>query len=217
MSNTPAGWYPDPTPPAGHAPALRWWDGERWTAHTAPSAPPSAGAAASVPSTPDGVAVAGWGRRVGAYLIDMVIQQVLAVAIGFPFVRAMTSAYVDYIDEAFRVADTGRQPDTLGFYRDILPSILGFYAVVLVVSFAYTVAFLAWKQATPGKLAVGLRVRQRDADGGLPLGCILKRWLVTVACQIAGPLFYLDVLWPLWDDKRQALHEKWAGTNVVRR
>jgi uncharacterized RDD family membrane protein YckC len=25
----------------------------------------------------------------------------------------------------------------------------------------------------------------------------------------------LDLLWPLWDDKRQALHDKIAGTNVV--
>ena len=28
---TPAGWYPDP---AGHA-RLRWWDGARWTDHSA--------------------------------------------------------------------------------------------------------------------------------------------------------------------------------------
>ena len=27
----------------------------------------------------------------------------------------------------------------------------------------------------------------------------------------------LDVLWPLWDDKNQALHDKFAATNVVRK
>jgi uncharacterized RDD family membrane protein YckC len=26
----------------------------------------------------------------------------------------------------------------------------------------------------------------------------------------------LDYLWPLWDDKKQALHDKVAKTNVVR-
>lgn len=31
---TPPGWYPDPGAPA----QLRWWDGSRWTPHTAPLA-----------------------------------------------------------------------------------------------------------------------------------------------------------------------------------
>jgi uncharacterized RDD family membrane protein YckC len=26
----------------------------------------------------------------------------------------------------------------------------------------------------------------------------------------------INDLWPLWDDKKQALHDKVAGTNVVR-
>jgi len=32
----------------------------------------------------------------------------------------------------------------------------------------------------------------------------------------AGLYSLLDVLWPLWDDKKQAIHDKIAGTNVVR-
>jgi hypothetical protein len=33
----PAGWYPDPTPPAGSPPGQkRWWDGSAWTEHTQP-------------------------------------------------------------------------------------------------------------------------------------------------------------------------------------
>ena len=28
-------------------------------------------------------------------------------------------------------------------------------------------------------------------------------------------VFLLDYLWPLWDDKRQALHDKVAATQVV--
>ena len=32
-----------------------------------------------------------------------------------------------------------------------------------------------------------------------------------------GTIFsLLDALWPLWDDKRQAIHDKVAKTNVIR-
>lgn len=41
MSATPAGWYPD-----GRG-ATRWWDGERWTEHVQPQAPPASGQSAS--------------------------------------------------------------------------------------------------------------------------------------------------------------------------
>lgn len=37
-STTPANWYPDPTHPA----MLRYWDGLRWTEHTAPAVAPLA-------------------------------------------------------------------------------------------------------------------------------------------------------------------------------
>jgi uncharacterized RDD family membrane protein YckC len=60
----------------------------------------------------------------------------------------------------------------------------------------------------------------------MPWGTVLLRWLVQNAGSIvgvvpvagsAGSLFsLLDSLWPLWDDKNQALHDKAARTNVVR-
>jgi len=50
MSNVPAGWYPDHTDPA----LQRYWDGARWTEHTAPAAgmpaPASAPATETLPS-----------------------------------------------------------------------------------------------------------------------------------------------------------------------
>jgi uncharacterized RDD family membrane protein YckC len=32
---------------------------------------------------------------------------------------------------------------------------------------------------------------------------------------VGSLLIILNLLWPLWDDKRQALHDKIAATNVV--
>ena len=83
-----------------------------------------------------------------------------------------------------------------------------------------------WKQATPGKLLLGLRVRLRDDPGPMPLGTVLLRWLGQYAVGILGIVPFvgrpsglyslLDYLWPLWDDKKQAIHDKIAKTNVVR-
>lgn len=40
------------------------------------------------------------------------------------------------------------------------------------------------------------------------------------AIPLVGTLFsflsLINYLWPLWDDKKQALHDKVAATNVVR-
>ena len=95
-----------------------------------------------------------------------------------------------------------------------------------LVNFVYSVGFLKAVQGTPGKLITGLRVRLRERPGSLPWATVLLRWLVQNAGSIvavvplvgsAGSLFsLLDSLWPLWDDKNQALHDKAARTNVVR-
>lgn len=85
--------------------------------------------------------------------------------------------------------------------------------------------FLRWKQATPGKLITGLRVRRRETPGALPWATILLRVgfvsalsllsRVPVAGILVVLVLLLNYLWPLWDSKKQALHDKVAGTNVV--
>ena len=73
---------------------------------------------------------------------------------------------------------------------------------------------------------MGLRVRLRDRPE-LPLSAVLLRWatqsgapgmlgLVPFVGLLASVFSLLDVLWPLWDDKNQAIHDKVAKTNVVR-
>ena len=40
--------------------------------------------------------------------------------------------------------------------------------------------------------------------------------LVPFVGSVTGLYLLLDYLWPLWDDKKQAIHDKFAKTNVVR-
>jgi len=253
MTQIPAGWYPDPDPSQSDPGAQRYWDGQQWTEHVQAPAPqiPQApaypaypdAAAAQAPlyqttgaypetsegraTTPDGQVLAGWWRRVGAYLLDTVITTPIAVLLALPWVRQIGSAYSDFFDAAVRSgSDGGSVPDPASLMADLQGPFLALSLVSLVVNFAYHVGFLKWKAATPGKLIVGLRVRLRETPGPLTWGTVLMRWLGQFGVGILGLIpaiggifglyTVVDLLWPLWDSKKQAVHDKIAKTNVVR-
>ena len=238
--SAPAGWYPDPQGPVPDLPPQqRYWDGQSWTSHVAPigqqatyGSYPAASTATGyatprIPTTPDGVPLAGWWHRVGATLIDNLILAVVVGVLAFPFIRELMTAFGDYFDKAMTAAENGRQtPPTAMFEEDLVGPMLAITVIGLVASVVYTFGFLLWKQATPGKLALGLRIRLRESPD-LPFMTILLRWGTQSAVPgvlsllpflgFVGSIFsVLNVLWPLWDDKRQAIHDKVAKTNVVR-
>jgi uncharacterized RDD family membrane protein YckC len=227
MTQIPAGWYADPAPAAPGAPPLhRWWDGERWTDHVQPGAPfpPASGRTAT---TPDGQPLAGWGRRFAALVLDGLVQLPLSIAVGWPFVSRVVDTYSSYFRDAVDASGSGSAPpSSADLMSSTMGPMAGYAAVAVLVSLLYNAGFLKVLQATPGKLALGLRVRLRERPGRMSWGTVLLRWLTQNAASLVGvvpvvgsvaalyPL--LDGLWPLWDDKRQALHDKAARTNVVR-
>lgn len=244
--SAPSGWYPDPQPTVPGAPPLqRYWDGQAWTEHLAPveqpgfrqpsegsaayPAGPGAGMAyyAGPPTTPDGVRLAGWWQRVGASLIDGLILLLVGGVLTFPLWRHVISDFGDFLDKAMAASRNGTPPpSSASFQRSLVGAVLPIALINLGVNLVYTVGFLRWKQATPGKLVMGLRVRLRERPE-LPLPTILVRWAVQSAVPglvglipLIGTLTtlfrLLDDLWPLWDTTKQALHDKVAKTNVVR-
>ena len=237
MTQIPAGWYPDPDPSQPEPKGQRYWDGTQWTEHVhrapaqEPGYPPmGAYSGAYAPlraTTPDGEPLAGWWQRVGAYLIDMLILTPVVVLVGLPWLRDIMNVYGDALDEAMRSAEAGGTiPDQGDLLGELAVPFLMLSLVGLGLNFVYNVGFLKWKAATPGKMVVGLRVRLREVPGALSWATVLKRWAgqnwyaVLGAVPILGTVasFYpvINLLWPLWDDKKQALHDKVASTNVVR-
>ena len=225
MTQIPAGWYPDPADPSGTF-GQRYWDGRQWTEHV------HQGASYAVPgraaTTPDGQPLSGWWARVGAYVVDQIVIGIVAMLIGFPQLRAVAHEYAVFFQETLqRPASTSALTSNTQLTADIAGPMAVLALITLVVGFVYNVGFLKWRAATPGKLLLGLRVRRRDVAGPLPWGTVLLRWLgqswpsflslVPVLGLLVGFYPTLDDLWPLWDGKRQALHDKVAGTNVVRR
>ncbi len=238
MTSQP-GWHPDPVPPQFGQPAqLRYWDGTRWTEHTAPAQPPAAtqqyaappvyGGARLPATTPDGVPLAGWWQRVLALVIDSVLIGIVGAIIALPWLRDAWDIYADWIDDALRTSDAGTTGsiDTAQLQRDLARPLAIIGAINLALGFCYHVGFLMWRQATPGKLVLGLRVRLRERPGPMPLATVLLRWvgqfgpgifsLIPYVGSITALYSLLDYLWPLWDDKKQAIHDKIAKTNVVR-
>jgi len=226
MTQAPAGWYVDPWLP-GSPGALRYWDGTTWTGHTTYGPVPVTYPVVPQPppATPDGALLAGWGQRAGAALIDGAILFVLYLLAWIPLVLVNLDRireFGDRIDAWTR--QTEPDPFPLSSYGPLLPLLIEVGAASILVGAVYTIGFWRWKQATPGKLALGLRIRRRESPD-LPWSAILLRYgfylaigaigLIPFAGYGTGIVQVLDYLWPLWDDKRQALHDKAAGTNVI--
>jgi uncharacterized RDD family membrane protein YckC len=151
------------------------------------------------------VALASWGSRVGATLLDALVLFVLLLVFAAPG-TVLTA-----------VSNGG----ALG----IVLLVVGFLAYMLF-ALLYAAFFMRRdgrrNGQTLGKQWVGIRVIRTD---GRPFdwGSALLRELVikNLLFGVVGGAFasvptLLDVLWPLWDDENRALHDMLASTRVVR-
>jgi len=228
VAQTQPGWYPDPWQQPYQPVVVRWWDGTQWTGHVQPAGGAVATAyPAAAPTTPDGAELASWGRRLAAYLLDALILMPVFLVVSIPFWSHLMDPIRDYWHDSMRATDSGAQPPSaMSLQRDLLPTMMLIALVNYAISFVYQTGFLMWKQATPGKLLLGLRVRRREIPGPMPFGTVVLRWLTQFGPAVLGVVPFvawavsvyqlLDGLWPLWDSKRQALHDKAARTNVIR-
>jgi uncharacterized RDD family membrane protein YckC len=83
--------------------------------------------------------------------------------------------------------------------------------IALLAIAAAVIGFWRYCGATPGKLALGLRIV--DAKSGRPptIGRLVVRFL---AYFVSAP-FYLGFLWVAIDRRKQGWHDKIAGTVVI--
>lgn len=196
---SPAPPPPPPSPPSAPPPP--------------PPPPPSSGAAAPAPEyqygqpapgygAPVGPQYAGWWRRVGAALIDGLILLVV-------------SSVVQAIIGGQRIVENDPDTNTLRvqFGARGLTSTL----IVVLLSLAYyTLLEGGAKGQSVGKMATGITLR--DAGTGALIGyprALGRRLLATVMAWALLLPWILSVLWPLWDDRKQTLHDKAVSSVVV--
>lgn len=223
-SSQPPGWYPDPY--AATDGVERWWNGLQWLAETRDPAAAAVEAPAWAPAQPaparasSEAELASWGARVAAYLLDLVPFVVLVMLVLGSFGWFDLVGRASEGDEAaFAALEAMTAPGSPGSVASVL--------IGAVAYFAYSVGFHVAKGQTPGKMLVGIRVRMLEEDRRPDLRAAVVRWAVqqggpqllsSVAGVgfLAGVFSIVDHVWPLWDPRRQSLHDKVARTIVVR-
>lgn len=83
----------------------------------------------------------------------------------------------------------------------------------LVIGLIYDLVFLGKYGATPGKMALGLKIERADGSG-LSLGRITGRYFAQI---LSGLLLCIGYLIAAFDDQKRALHDYICDTRVVKK
>ena len=235
MSEVPPGWYPDPGPERG-SPAVRWWDGRQWTGHVQPAFQ----VRPSGPTTAEGQPLAGWWWRALGWLIDLLGVLLVTLPLTWLPQRELDRELMRSQLDAQRRLEAGEPVPFSAFWEPVTDAYLDHWLTLVVLPLAVVLVYhggsLRWRGATPGKAALQMRVRPRDADGRLSWGAVLARvgvqfglaQALAFGALLGGSLPLLAVSYlallvfaladPLWalGSRRQTLHDLAARTVVIR-
>ncbi|WP_308012122.1 RDD family protein [Actinacidiphila acidipaludis] len=165
------------------------------------------------PMAPQGMpALASWGARLGAVLLDGLMVMLV------PYGLFMAG----YLRFSVKVADRWRDCDKVNIPRDSCPTpkVPGSSITLMVIGGVLMLAatlFLCYREGstgqTPGKRIVGIRLLREHDGSSLGFGLAFGRRLLHVLDSLACGLGYL---WPLWDAKKQTFADKCVHTVVIR-
>jgi uncharacterized RDD family membrane protein YckC len=149
----------------------------------------------------DGYVLSGWWRRVGASTVDTVVLVALSWGLLLLFGFDLSQMW-------------SGQSDTSVF----APPELGVLAAGLVASCIYFVPLMVrWDGRSIGKRALGIRVVRADHTPMSIRTVLVRQTLFQYGVStVVGVVGFIDVLWPLWDREKRALHDMVAKTRVVR-
>lgn len=212
----PSDWDRQASPwsrPPGGGPATGW---------SPPRSQPSWTTRTGGPTTVDGVPLAPYLRRVGAYVIDALVKGVVSTVLGAYWTIPLLQ---DSMNQATSAINSGQPAALPTLDASMTQYILPLTLVSIVVNLGYNAFFLSRYGATPGKMALGISVRRVQGPGPISVEAALRRYALQTVLDLASLvpvlgltsllLSSLDLLWPLRDPKRQAWHDKIADTQVV--
>ena len=171
---------------------------------------PYGGAGAGQPTDSQGRVLAHWWKRVVASLIDGVILSIPYWVISVVFSIGASSALECTTDATTGITNCEGGG---GFIATFLITML----ILFVVGIAYFIFFNGSERGqTPGKMVMKIQVRDEATGGSIGYGKAALRFIVAqvliILCYISG---IVDALFPLWDEKRQTLHDKAVNSLVI--
>lgn len=150
---------------------------------------------------------AGFWQRFGAWVIDLIILMIPSMIVMYTL--GGLEAYKHLLGQMQSGADM------TAALRDYAQATEGASVASLVITYLYYAFFESSKwQATPGKLA--LRLRVTDIQGQrITLGRAAARNIVRLSALIFGLIPVICYLAITWTQRKQGLHDLWAGTYVL--
>ncbi|MDA2945737.1 MAG: RDD family protein [Actinomycetota bacterium] len=178
-----------------------------------PPPPPPAYSGSDVWAT-DSAGHAGFGARLGAYLLDVVLYGIVTVVVVVIAVVLGVAAFadcslVDYSDGTSDIVCPDGSPSAALLLGAIAVGVIG----VLGVALLYLIP-LGRTGQTWGRRIVGIKVVRVGTGAAPGFWRAVGRQLF--AGIISANVLYLGYLWMLWDSDRQTWHDKVSGTIVVR-
>ena len=149
----------------------------------------------AAPPPASGTALASWGARLGAYIIDILPPTVLVIVLTALFGQNETTS------NSFSFALTG------------VP-----FVVYIVLAIGW--ALFNWGHLqgstgqTVGKKVLGIAVHGAQTGRPLGFGLSFARQIVHIVDAIPC---YLGFLWPLWDKENRTFADMMLSTRVVKR
>jgi uncharacterized RDD family membrane protein YckC len=144
--------------------------------------------------------LASWWQRLAAFVLDLalagLVASVLASAAAGPDVKSTPGGGYEVV-----------------WSRGTVTAVA---LLVILVTAYFTFLNGSRRGQTLGKALLGIAVRDGASYGQLGAGRALVRSLTMVAFYPLFVPWVLDGLWPLWDRRSQTLHDKVAGSVVVR-
>jgi len=154
------------------------------------------------------VRYAGFWLRFVAYLIDDIIMGIAGFLISLPFIGGIIFSAIGIGD------DPESTENIVKGVTGILGSVFGLIVVIVIAGWLYFALMeSSKKQATLGKMALGLRVT--DLEGNpISFARATGRYFGKI---ISGMILYIGYILAGLTEKKQALHDMIAGCLVVRK
>jgi uncharacterized RDD family membrane protein YckC len=157
---------------------------------------------------------AGFGSRLGAFLIDGIIIGVVYSFIAVPVIAAIGFGVASDVKSMEGMSDDEAASAAMGMAGTIMAGVMTMVLAIYVIQLLYYSILESSKlQGSVGKLALGIKVV--DLEGNrISFGKALLR---SVGKILSGMVMYIGYLMAAFTEKKQGLHDMIASTLVVKK